>query len=65
MKAQKEVNLLNESVKFTFEITFEEAKQYMKALEKYEIPASLELIPDDILSYLINYKLKKHNEKKK
>ena len=65
MDIKKEIDLINQKVKFTFEINLQEASEYMKHLENHEWEPTLDLIPDDVIVYLIDYKLKKYNEKKK
>lgn len=54
MKTQKEINLKKQTVKFTMEISLEEAQEFVQI----EILPSLELIPDWLLLEIITKKLK-------
>lgn len=63
MILQKESNFEKQKIKFTVEMTVEEAKEYAKGLQ-IEYPVSLDIVPDMVLLEIIKYKLDKNYAKK-
>ena len=51
MKIQKESNIKKQTVKFTLEISAEEAQKF------YPFVNALDVVPDEILAMVINLKL--------